>query len=125
LKLLSKTRAVVRVRDLVEELPDLNVARTVRRLARAALVELEGVDLAAATPSREDPSAALGAVVPVRAGAPLGAPVGAPLNPTLEQVLALVDGRRSAELIGRELRLTPSRVRDSLRALRAAGRIAY
>jgi Domain of unknown function (DUF4388) len=130
LEILKKARFGSTVQELRQTFKGANIDNALLELHAQSIMEIEGVPAPKSEDNTMEMRALLGVVIPIRierrsAFGRGGGGGGSDLKGIYKTVHDLVDGKRSAEQIRLELRLSRGSIREILKSLRGAGAIDY
>jgi hypothetical protein len=130
LEILKKTRINTNVFELKKALKGASIDNALLELHAQGILEIEGVPAPKMEDNTMEMRALLGIVIPIRVERRFafgrgGGGAGVDVKGIYKTVFDLIDGKRSAENIRLELRISRGTIREVLKSLRGTGAIDY
>jgi hypothetical protein len=129
LEILKKARFGSTVQELRQAFKGASIDNALLELHSQSIMEIEGVPAPKSEDNTMEMRALLGIVIPIRVerryGLGRGGGAGSDFKGIYRTVHDLIDGKRSAEQIRVELRISRGTIREVLKTLRGAGLIDY
>jgi hypothetical protein len=129
LEILKKARFGSTVQELRQAFKGVSIDNALLELHTQGIMEIEGVPAPKSEDNTMEMRALLGIVIPIRVerrfGLGRGGGAGGDFKGIYRTVHDLIDGKRSAEQIRLELRISRGTIREVLKSLRGTGAIDY